>query len=205
MKNRILESGKAKLISDAAFTLFLENGYEATGIRAICRAADAELPTLYYHFPSKKALFLSLAEKMLDEYLSSVPNIISDKIDDPESYLRGYFLYIMQYTMTHVPETRFFLRYSLFPPEELREEIQNFLYNDQKRKSELLLPAMMACIRSGLVRHTVDHAMSLFWKFCTNNTFDVIMTSWQPDTNELLNLWNMFMHCRLSENYASPK
>lgn len=31
MKNRILESlGKAKLISDAAFTLFLENGYEAT-------------------------------------------------------------------------------------------------------------------------------------------------------------------------------
>ena len=46
MKNRILESGKAKLISDAAFTLFLENGYEATGIRAICRAADAELPTL---------------------------------------------------------------------------------------------------------------------------------------------------------------
>ena len=205
MRNRALESGKAKMISDAAFTLFLENGYEATGIRAICRAADAELPTLYYHYPSKKALFLSLAEKMLDEYLSSVPSNIFDKNDDSERCLREYFLYIMQYTMTHVPETRFFLRYSLFPPEELREEIQYFLYNDQKRKNELLLPAMMACIRSGLVRHTVDYAMSLFWKFCTNNTFDVIMTSWKPDTNELLNLWNMFMRCRMSEKYTYPK
>ena len=50
MKNRILESGKAKLISDAAFTLFLEN------VEAMESGRAAERPMRITHlvlsFPS---------------------------------------------------------------------------------------------------------------------------------------------------------
>jgi len=198
MNSRAAESSKAKMISKVAFTLFLENGYEATGIRAICKAADAELPTLYYHFPSKKALLLSLAADLHNDYMASVPPSILDVGGNPEKRLQEYFLFIMHYTMTHIPETRFFLRYALFPPAELREEIQVFLQEDQKRKDELMQSAMMACIRSGLVNHSIENAMAMYWKFCTNNTFDAIMTTWKPNDRELLSLWKMFVHCQLS-------
>jgi AcrR family transcriptional regulator len=53
-------------ILDAAETLFMEHGYEATSLRAITAAADVNLAAVNYHFGSKETLFESVLSRRLD-------------------------------------------------------------------------------------------------------------------------------------------
>ena len=56
---------KARIL-DAAETLFMEHGYEATSLRAITAAADVNLAAVNYHFGSKEELFQSVLTRRLD-------------------------------------------------------------------------------------------------------------------------------------------
>ena len=194
MKN-IQDGGKAAKLLEVAFQLFLEHGYEATGIRTICNSADTELAMLYYHFGSKKGLFLALAHDLRKDYDAEfAKRRISENLAD---YLRDHFLFAMHYTMEHLPQTRFFLRYSLFPPQELKEEITAFLEANTKTRNELLLPYVEACVLHGLIGIPVDQALRTYLKFMNNNTFDVVFSGWTPDDGELMHLWQVFERCRL--------
>jgi len=53
-------------ILDAAETLFMEHGFEATSLRAITTAADVNLAAVNYHFGSKEELFQSVLTRRLD-------------------------------------------------------------------------------------------------------------------------------------------
>ncbi|MBK6336576.1 MAG: TetR family transcriptional regulator [Betaproteobacteria bacterium] len=53
-------------ILDAAEALFMEHGYEATSLRAITSAADANLAAVNYHFGSKEELFQAILTRRLD-------------------------------------------------------------------------------------------------------------------------------------------
>jgi AcrR family transcriptional regulator len=54
------------LILDAAQRLFAEHGYEATSLRAIIAAAGVNLAAVHYHFKSKEALLLAVAERGIE-------------------------------------------------------------------------------------------------------------------------------------------
>lgn len=56
---------KARIL-DAAETLFMEHGYEATSLRAITAAAEANLAAVNYHFGSKEELFEAVLTRRLD-------------------------------------------------------------------------------------------------------------------------------------------
>src|SRR6187401_3762191 len=56
---------KARIL-DAAETLFMEHGFEATSLRAITAAADVNLAAVNYHFGSKEELFQSVLTRRLD-------------------------------------------------------------------------------------------------------------------------------------------
>lgn len=53
-------------ILDAAEALFMEHGFEATSLRAITSAAEANLAAVNYHFGSKEALFEAILTRRLD-------------------------------------------------------------------------------------------------------------------------------------------
>jgi AcrR family transcriptional regulator len=53
-------------ILDAAESLFMEHGYEATSLRLITAAADANLASANYHFGSKEELFEAVLTRRLD-------------------------------------------------------------------------------------------------------------------------------------------
>ncbi len=53
-------------ILDAAETLFMVHGYEATSLRAITTAAEVNLAAVNYHFGSKEELFQAVLTRRLD-------------------------------------------------------------------------------------------------------------------------------------------
>jgi AcrR family transcriptional regulator len=53
-------------ILDAAEALFMEHGFEATSLRTITSAAEANLAAVNYHFGSKEALFQAILTRRLD-------------------------------------------------------------------------------------------------------------------------------------------
>ena len=53
-------------ILDAAETLFMEHGFEATSLRLITASAGANLAAVNYHFGSKEELFQSVLTRRLD-------------------------------------------------------------------------------------------------------------------------------------------
>ena len=59
-------------IMSAAMDLFCRSGYDAASVAEICKAAGVSKGAFYHHFPSKKALFLALTDKWLQELNSQM-------------------------------------------------------------------------------------------------------------------------------------
>jgi AcrR family transcriptional regulator len=76
---RIKEEKKTR-IREAAFQLFVENGYKNVKISDIAKAADVSQVTIYNHFESKEALFRDLMIRFTEKkYLEYEEVIQSDK------------------------------------------------------------------------------------------------------------------------------
>lgn len=74
-------------IMEAAYELFLEQGYAATSMRQISQRAGLALGGIYNHFRNKEAIF---AELILDRhpYKQVLPVLINTPADDVETFVR---------------------------------------------------------------------------------------------------------------------
>lgn len=73
-KDRILE---------AARDLFWRQGYTATGVAQILKAANAKSGSLYYFFPTKEDLLLAVLEKYKELLWPIVIQPVFDRVSDP--------------------------------------------------------------------------------------------------------------------------
>lgn len=194
---------KKNCIEEAAFGLFLEKGYDATSIRMICNKVNIDPPTLYNIFGSKKGLFFSIAEKLLDNSMlncEAYNNLL--KSLPPLMQLYSIFSYSINYTVEHIEESRFFFRYSLFCPEELKAKVNSFIEKSNQTKLQIVNSIIDKCIKKKLIDVTSSEAAEIFWKFVNINNFDVVFTNWRPSNEELFDLWNMFVKCRLKRSFS---
>ncbi len=76
-----------RAITEAAYKLFLEQGYAATSMRQIAERAGLALGGIYNHFPGKEAIF---AELILERhpYKQILPILANTPADDVESFVR---------------------------------------------------------------------------------------------------------------------
>lgn len=77
-----------QIVMEAAYGLFLEQGYAATSMRQIADRAGLALGGIYNHFAGKEAIF---SELILDRhpYRQILPIMLSTPSDDPESFVRN--------------------------------------------------------------------------------------------------------------------
>jgi AcrR family transcriptional regulator len=61
---------KRKRIHQAAQTVFMQHGFEATSMDAIALAAGVSKPTLYRYYQNKEALFIAVLEQLAVGHLS---------------------------------------------------------------------------------------------------------------------------------------
>lgn len=61
------EDTKATIL-EKALELFSENGYDAVSVDQIAKAVGIKAPSLYNHFPGKRAIFDAIVEKTARQY-----------------------------------------------------------------------------------------------------------------------------------------
>src|SRR5215208_3084026 len=68
-------------VLDAALEIFTQHGYGDTAIDEIARASDTSKGGLYFHFPSKQALFLALLDEASVALLRRVEVAMAEESD----------------------------------------------------------------------------------------------------------------------------
>ncbi|HBL84513.1 MAG: hypothetical protein A2Y17_01105 [Clostridiales bacterium GWF2_38_85] len=188
------DNDRMNSILEIAFDLFLEKGYSATSIRTICQLAEIEAPTLYYFFNSKKGLFDAIATRLWNGYNLFSSDVLK-KLADMEPLKKLYFIYrfSINYALTNPHDIKFYIRYSLFPPEELADNIKKHLRNLQLRKEQMTMKAIVEFIDKGIIKIEFLKAQYQYWNFINHCIYDVIFSEWKPDEDELIETWHSFV------------
>lgn len=79
---KIIESGKLN---------FLNDGYERSNLRKICKDAGVTTGAFYRHFDDKEDLFISLVEPLVKELLGFYNKFEEESFQDIEKKLRTRF------------------------------------------------------------------------------------------------------------------
>ena len=86
-------------ILDVAEALFQERGYTAVAMREIAEAAGIRTASLYYHFPSKEELFVSVRERMFERHGIG----LQDALDQAGEELRSQLLAVADWFLSQPP------------------------------------------------------------------------------------------------------
>lgn len=189
MKN---SNEKAKKIKQIAFKLFLEKGYEATTMRMLCKKANIEAPTLYYYFKSKKGLFFAVTNDILEDYKVLLEEFSRESCTNPEEKLIKFFKFTVNYALIRENETRFYLRYRLFKPNELKKDIDIHMKETYENKRKLYTEPLQECILLGEIEYDLYEAFQKLTNFIDNCTFNIIFSNWRPSEKEIDITWKLF-------------
>ena len=74
-------------ILEAALELFAREGYDATGVAEICRAAGVSKGAFYHHFPTKHAVFMEILQSWLDVLSQQIEVTRQSAKDVPQALL----------------------------------------------------------------------------------------------------------------------
>lgn len=85
------KSGKRKQIVEAAFKLFKENGFYATGVDLIMRQANVSKRTMYIYFPTKKELIVAVLDHYRLDYERHVTQLLSSTDMDSREKILAIF------------------------------------------------------------------------------------------------------------------
>ncbi len=82
-------------IIDAAHRLFLDHGYDGTSLEAVARESGTAKKTVYRHFHDKNGLFAAVIERLTDEWLDNLRDLIGPDVP-PRTALRAVALRMVE-------------------------------------------------------------------------------------------------------------
>lgn len=86
-KNRIIEIGGK---------MFLENGFDGTGIRAVMDAVGADVGVFYYYFNTKDDLFNDVLARLVDPFKVEFERLVEEAKAEPVGGLFRLFDYLQE-------------------------------------------------------------------------------------------------------------
>jgi AcrR family transcriptional regulator len=81
-------AGRRVRLLDAGLQLFGTQGFGATGVKDVCRAAGLTDRYFYESFRDSRELFLAVFDRLTDELFGAVALAVADGAADPERQLR---------------------------------------------------------------------------------------------------------------------
>jgi AcrR family transcriptional regulator len=93
------------LLLNTSLDLFAKNGYDATGVAEICKAADVSKGAFYHHFKSKQEVFLTLLFNWLDQIDAQLAATRSGATDIPQALINmsGLMQLVFEQAGNHLP------------------------------------------------------------------------------------------------------
>jgi AcrR family transcriptional regulator len=188
---------KVKVIEQIAFDFFLDKGYDATTVRMICQKAGIESPTLYYYFGSKKGLFFSIVDSLLKRHgMIQRELFVGDHLTAKDK-LYNFYQHSIDFTFEHYQETKFYLRYVLFTPIELQEDIQVYMKETFDQRIALYQECIDGCIKQGEIQCDLQAGVTKLLNFIDSATFNVVFSHWKPSSEELQENFDIFYQYHL--------
>jgi Transcriptional regulator len=190
---------KKELIMEAAYDSFVDKGYENTNIRQICKAVDVEPPTVYYYFESKKNLFFAVAKSIHEKYdrLIIAENILEKPLE-PYDKLFQLFHFNLYYSKNNPKDVKFTLRYDLFPPGEIAEELVEFNRSHTAVKTGIENKIFEECVKKGVFPTSeVESIKKLYFTFVSKYCYYSVLFGYCPSFEEIIKIWNSFMEDKL--------
>jgi len=193
-----MEKCKNVIISQIAFKLFIEKGYEATNIGEICKLAGVEPPILYHYFKSKRGLFFAICEDIWKRYREQLDQLdILEKDVSPDQKLFELMRLKVNYAKAHRQDIKFYIRYMYFPPEDLKQEIKKTYEQLIKEKErDIAHTIIRQCVDENLIyTKDIEEAWENYGIFVFNKVYNAAFFDCNLGEDELRDAWGIFLHC----------
>lgn len=97
-------SDTAEAVRAAATRLFAELGYAGTSVRAISKAAGANVNAVSYHFGSKQGLYQAILDGIGDDRLASAQRLLGEPPRGPDDFEARLLLFAEETLAAHLKE-----------------------------------------------------------------------------------------------------
>lgn len=152
-------------ILDAAYDLFLSQGYSATSMRQIAERADLALGGIYNHFAGKDEIFQALIiekhpylqimplisaapGKTTEEFLRNAAQIVEKTMAERPDFMKLMMIEIVEFNGKHFPKLYQTLSPSIYPV------LQRFNLPDSGVRP-LPLPVLLRTLMGSIVAHYI--------------------------------------------------
>jgi AcrR family transcriptional regulator len=145
-------------ILDAAFAVFSRRGYRQAGVDEVGRQAETSKGGVYFHFPTKEALFLELLRTTADRLVGKVERSMAgvpDPIDRADVALRT----VLSVFAGHRSMARLFLIDAVGAGAEFQAELQRL----HARFSDLIAAQLDAAIVEGAMAPVDTTLAGVVW------------------------------------------
>ncbi|HEX9027501.1 MAG TPA: TetR/AcrR family transcriptional regulator [Clostridium sp.] len=188
-----MENSTRDKIFYASFKLFLENGYEATNIRDICKEVGIKASTLYFYYKSKQDLFFYIYDGICLDYIKYIQDIETLKQDI--SLKEKLYILLKQkieYYVLDISKRKFILRYHLFPPEEISNVIREKykFYNSEENK--IILDSISnSQHKNEFINENKDDYLLQYKKLENHLVYEMIISNIKINDEVVRKLWDM--------------
>ncbi len=145
-------------ILDAAFTVFSQRGYRHAGVDEVGRQAETSKGGVYFHFPTKEALFLELLRTTADRLVGKVERSmagVSDPIERADVALRT----VLGVFAGHRTMARLFLIDAVGAGQEFQVELQRL----HQRFSGLIALQLDTAVTEGIIAPIDTKVAGMAW------------------------------------------
>ncbi|WP_299261227.1 TetR/AcrR family transcriptional regulator [uncultured Kushneria sp.] len=179
-------------IKEIGLRLFAEQGYEATPLSAIAREVGIRTPSLYNHFTSKEALFLTLVEEVEAQMLGVIEQSLAGE-DNVEKRLQR----LLQASRDFIFDSGkgvFYKRFLLFPPPSLATPLKQISRESEGAIDELLKRAFQAGVAQGCLRDDLDENDFISMTYCVIDGLfsESFLYDRQTLDQRLVSIWRVF-------------
>lgn len=177
-----------------AFKLFLENGYEATSIRDICQETGIRASTLYFYYKSKQDLFFYIYNDIFRESIKFLENIEEIYLDiSPDKKLYAIFKKTIEYGSKDLPAQKFLLRYHLFTPIEISNNLNENREIWINKENEIIGSILKQCCERNILKGDNIYEYLLEYKeFQAFQVYKMIVFGIKPTDKQIEGLWKNF-------------
>ena len=145
-------------ILDAAFSVFSQRGYRQAGVDEVGRQAETSKGGVYFHFPTKEALFLELLRTTADRLTGKVERTI-EPYDDPIERADVALRTVLGVFAGHRTMARLFLIDAVGAGSEFQAELSRL----HERFSQIISRQLDEAVASGIIEPIDTRVAGMAW------------------------------------------